>query len=79
MHILMLILGWKSHNSLNVSTYVASRRGGVSTVIELYIINFFFRPEVLGSAEAGRQGWATLVERFCYEMIMWSAVVTCPD
>ena len=65
MHILLLLLGGKSHNSLNVSRYVASRRGGVSTVIELYIINFFFRPEVLGSAEAGRQGWATIVERFC--------------
>ena len=78
-HILLLLFGGKSHYYLDVSRYLAARSRGVSTIIKLYIINFFFCLEVLGFADAGWQGWATLVERFCLEMIRWTAVVAYPD
>jgi hypothetical protein len=82
-HILLLFLGSKgtseSNKSLDVSRYLTPSSWVVSAAIKLYIICYLLsRLEVLGCAEAG-EGWATFVERFFYEMILWPTVVVSPD
>ena len=69
----------ESNNSLDVSRYIAPSSWVVSAVIKLYIVCYLLsRLEVLGCAEAGK-GWATFVERFFYEMILWPTIVDSPD
>jgi hypothetical protein len=79
----LLLLGRKgtleSNNSLDVCRYLTPSSWVVSAVIKLYIVCYLLsRLEVLGCAEAG-EGWATFVERFFYDMILWPTVVDSPD